>query len=533
MNETSRIRGTILAVALVLGAGGMNESAAHSDGTDLAVPGETSPPGPEPAFDANRALKLSPSDTTNALHITLPEAPAPRKSSQQSEPLQVGFDRDMPKEHQNDLTPQMEWVPLDDGTVAGTVSVTSSGALSMRMGVIVDLPPAGEMRFFGTDATQLFPVITREDIVWKGGKPQTLWSPVVEGDTIGVEIVLPSEESRSSFSFEIDSVSHIYAADGGFGYAPVLDCPNHIDVQCRAGRFPRNQENAVASILFQEPGGTFVCSGTLMNDRDSSTRVPYFLTAHHCIANSAAARSVIARWFFQRARCGGSDIDSRVTDTQGGTDLLATRGAQDATLLRFRNAVPGGVYFSGWDPSRIRHRTTAHGIHHPDGDVKKYSAGHTTRDVRYELHGTSIRVENAYEFDFTDGTAEPGSSGSGLFRGTHLIGVASATDDGSCTTRNAFYGSFSHFFPQVSQWLAGTSPPPPPPPPPRDDHGNTPGTATNVSIPSTTPGVLEEGGDKDYFRLNVPRAGEFRAFYHRKHRYLRDAVQRNDSGRPE
>lgn len=40
----------------------------------------------------------------------------------------------------------------------------------------------------------------------------------------------------------------------------------------------------------------------------------------------------------------------------------------------------------------------------------------------------------------------------------------------------------------------------------RDDHGDTIGTATTVSVPSTTPGNLEEGGDKDYFRLAVPEA---------------------------
>ena len=43
-----------------------------------------------------------------------------------------------------------------------------------------------------------------------------------------------------------------------------------------------------------------------------------------------------------------------------------------------------------------------------------------------------------------------------------------------------------------------------------DDHGDTFDTATAVSIPSTTPGVLEEGkqdGDRDYFRVVVAEAG--------------------------
>ena len=43
-----------------------------------------------------------------------------------------------------------------------------------------------------------------------------------------------------------------------------------------------------------------------------------------------------------------------------------------------------------------------------------------------------------------------------------------------------------------------------------DDHGDTFDTATSVSIPSTTPGELEEGkedGDRDYFRVVVAAAG--------------------------
>ena len=124
-----RIRLTILVTVLLLIAGGAKESATDSDETGPVVPGETSPLEPEPAFNPNQALKLSPSDTGNALHITLPEAPASRQSSPLGGPLKVGFDREVPGEFRSNLTPRIEWVTLDDGTLAGTVSVTSIGAL--------------------------------------------------------------------------------------------------------------------------------------------------------------------------------------------------------------------------------------------------------------------------------------------------------------------------------------------------------------------------------------------------------------------
>ena len=38
--------------------------------------------------------------------------------------------------------------PLDDGSIAGTVLVTSPGALAMRAGIRAELGPEGEIRFF-------------------------------------------------------------------------------------------------------------------------------------------------------------------------------------------------------------------------------------------------------------------------------------------------------------------------------------------------------------------------------------------------
>ena len=138
--------------------------------------------------------------------------------------------------------------------------VTSPGATDMRMGVLVDLAPGGELRFFGADAGRHFSVFTREDLAWEGSKPQILWSPVVKGDTIGVEITLPSRAARSTFSFRVDRISHGYR-DGverapESGHVPEApDCPGyHRDYQqplepvparsgCRTVSFVRNRDS--------------------------------------------------------------------------------------------------------------------------------------------------------------------------------------------------------------------------------------------------------------------------------------------------
>lgn len=49
-------------------------------------------------------------------------------------------------------------------------------------------------------------------------------------------------------------------------------------------------------------------------------------------------------------------------------------------------------------------------------------------------------------------------------------------------------------------------------PNPRDDHGNSPSTATLVSPNSTTAGVIEQPGDLDVFRVVLPSAGRLTAY---------------------
>ena len=71
----------------------------------------------------------------------------------------------------------------------------------------------------------------------------------MKGDTIGVEISLPSADALSAFSFSIGKVSHIDGPIEATTFDPLrLNCTNHIDVQCAQGRFPATQADAVASM---------------------------------------------------------------------------------------------------------------------------------------------------------------------------------------------------------------------------------------------------------------------------------------------
>ena len=222
-------------------------------------------------------------------------------------------------------------------------------------------------------------------------------------------------------------------------------------MQCAQERFPSTQADAVASILFDDDDGTFVCSGTLLNDTLDDTFIPYFLTAHHCVPRAEVANTVEAWWFFRRAECGLVEIDERFAVTYGGADLLATSLAQDSTLLRLRGGLPAEVSYAGWSADPVLHPAVVHGLHHPRGDEMKYSAGRTLGqgDVPVTNLGT---VLNAIVVRWRDGATEGGSSGSGLFDGEHLIGALSAGNR-VCEGGTDAYGSLHDFFPQVRRWL--------------------------------------------------------------------------------
>ena len=426
-----------------------------------SVDGAVSPAASQDAAGAaNRRLKLDPAATATALRIVLPppDAAESRKSEAESRgnrPLRIGFPRSMPSQFRGDLSPNIDWISLDDGSIAGTVLLTSPGALAMRVSIRAELGAEGEIRFFAPDAAEGhsgrgresrdLPVITREDF-YEGGEPEILWSPTVEGDTLGMEITLPSREALSAFSFRIEQVSHIYVSMGSLGFflAKQLDCDNHVDVQCRAGSIPGDNQDAVGRIRYVKGGSSYACSGTLLNDSDDDTTIPYFLTANHCLSTGTVARTVEARWFYQRESCGSTQIDPRFATTYGGADLLATSVAQDSTLLRFKEELPGGLVLSAWSADPVSIPAQVYGIHHPDGGVKKYSAGHVfgQEDSRTcvdpQLDIGCFTVRNALFVRWSDGTTEGGSSGSGLFRapeggssgsglfrGSHLIGALS------------------------------------------------------------------------------------------------------------
>ncbi len=242
--------------------------------------------------------------------------------------------------------------------------------------------------------------------------------------------------------------------------------PCQVDVTC----YPEWEQTsrAVALILFESGNSSYACSGTLLNTRQQSF-TPYFLTAAHCITSDSDARTVEAFWLFRTATCNGvAPAASDLTSTLGARQILRlgdfddTRGDFNLLLL---DAVPDGVVFSGWDPQKIPLGSSVVGIHHPAGEEQRITFGTTVPDNYYGVSGNYLIVQEDL------GRTEEGSSGSGLFSASNVLGGVLSfgpvvrRGQTVCDLQPSYvgYSSFSALYPEVSDYLEDVSPPPPDP----------------------------------------------------------------------
>ena len=156
----------------------------------------------------------------STLSIVLPCVSEAEKSAleenkrNRSGPLQIGFGRAVPTEYRGDLAARLEWssgseTDADGGPVVAALTVTSPGAAALRVGLRAKLAAGATLRFSSlSDPEQQFRPFTHEDF---GSSADVVWSPVIEGDTVRVDINLPSSEALPTFSLFLDRVSHIVA----------------------------------------------------------------------------------------------------------------------------------------------------------------------------------------------------------------------------------------------------------------------------------------------------------------------------------
>ena len=251
-------------------------------------------------------------------------------------------------------------------------------------------------------------------------------------------------------------------ADGTLTAAVETDAEDcHLDATC----YPEWSSSAtgVALMVFEASGGSFTCSGTLLNNRRQDL-TPYFLTAAHCVATEQEARSVTAFWSYQTRTCNGDLPDLQSVPRTEGAGLLSTLGGAgypdgDMTLLQLEGDLPGGIVFQGWDAAPHPVGSQVTGIHHPQSDdwgfFKRISFG---RIIPESAFVTSDDTYFNVSWPVGQGYTEPGSSGSAVFSNAEtVVGALSGGDivGYACPTEPVvdYFTNFSAFYPHVRPFI--------------------------------------------------------------------------------
>ena len=415
--------------------------------------------------------------------------------------MQVGFPREVARARDSQSTAQLlQWSATPSGGQIAALAFKSGSAEGMRIGVVVQtLAPQAIVRFYPSGGSKAVEVAGKDinealalnlasgDTSEEG---RTYWGPFLKGETGVFEIELPAGISTASTLIAIPRISHFFldplgkeSLTGGLqkddvitGGAAKAAASCNLDVSCNTPLSTASK--AVASMDIVKNAASYVCTGTLLNDADS-TGTPYFLTADHCIATQTVASTLDTYWFYRSSACNNGLLNPGYQLRTGGAVLLFRRTAvsntsssqpvsTDTSFLRLNAAPPAGAVFSGWSAARqsVYNGTNYTGLHNPDGDLQKYSIGQITGysyidnfDFAYTSPIDSAR--GMYRVTWSQGITEPGSSGSGLFLDANSTNpkIVGQLWGGSsvCTapTSPDFYGRFDLAFQDsLAQWLS-------------------------------------------------------------------------------
>lgn len=361
------------------------------------------------------------------------------KKDKTNKTLRIGVKRELPQavtllKSKSNLG---DWTILPDGSRIWRLRIDAPGAIGIRVHIRGIVMP---------EQCEIFAYDTHERKQIRGPySDRTLrakdefWTSTVFSESVTVECYCPTDIYRDKFKLTVDQIIQIYRDP--LSMEKEGDC--HNDVTCYPDWSP--EANAVAGIIF----GAYWCTGFLINDKDPSTYIDYFITANHCIDNQSKADDTEYYWFFQTDTCNGTPPSlSSVPSTDGGADYLAGQdesSGNDFTFLRLRNESPPGVTYAGWTIESPSSSETLTGIHHPIA-YKRISFGNLdSSDANY------------WKIHWYSGVTEHGSSGSPLFDDSHrFIGqLWGGYSDCSYPDGIDKYGRFDVTYTHIQSWLYG------------------------------------------------------------------------------
>lgn len=336
------------------------------------------------------------------------------------------------------------WEELPNGDRVWRLKIQSEGAQTINFIFNQFKLPVGAQLFIYNDSkTDVRGAFTYKNNLPHGG----LGTDLIVGDLITLELYEP-KEVQGKTKLQIGHVVHGYRS---LNYLKNLEKtvdigksgPCNINVVCPIAN---NWRDEIRSIGLMIRNGTAFCTGALINNT-CEDGTPLFLTADHCV-NTNQVGSYVIRFNFESTTCNNNSGPYITNQSISGTTLRALNAGSDFCLLELSSAPPldYNVFYAGWDRNTAPPQNSV-GIHHPRGDLKKFSVDDNPATTSSFSGATTWRVGN-----WEQGTTESGSSGSPLFNQNRKIVGQLYGGSASCSSiTEDQYGKFD-----VS-WNAGSS----------------------------------------------------------------------------
>jgi hypothetical protein len=403
-------------------------------------------------------------------------------------PHKIGFSRTIPGlASASNTGSSLKWQPAPGGGKIAAISITSPGALGVRLGILIqDLPASAVLRFYAQNFSDsiVVPAQTILNTIQRNQRAgdttdegRTYWSPYIDGPEVTLELELPAGTTPDSVAISVPRVLHMFesrlaaapAASQKLSVGASGSC--EVDVTCYLAW--SKESNATSLMEFVDAGSAFLCTGTLLNTIPA-TFIPYFLSANHCISTQTTASTLETVWFFRSTSCNSGTVNPNVQTLTGGATLLYATASTDTSFLWLDGVPPFGAAYAGWQSNTPSLGVGFTEIHHPMGDLQKITFGTTvgyvtctpaTGNDTFQCMPATEAAGTHLSGSFGLGTVEGGSSGSGIFitdntSGNHYLIGQLHGGSSSCTVTDgtSFYGRFDvAYSAALSTWLTPAS----------------------------------------------------------------------------
>ena len=259
----------------------------------------------------------------------------------------------------------------------------------------------------------------------------------IQGDHLKLDFYVPSK-MIDSFEVAVSQIIFAYKDifhKGRKTFGSSGNCNRNIN--CPEADIWQDVKRSVVMILASN--NTRLCTGTLINNvKQDST--PYLLTASHC---NLATNSIFVFGYENSSPNCLTNADGSVANSISGAFARAENTYSDFKLFELSSTPPASyqAYYAGWDARGIA-PYQASTIHHPSGDIKKFS-----QDQDSAISSAYSPPNNNTHWQIGNweiGTTEQGSSGAPLFDAFKRVVGQLEGGSASCSQNlEDYFGKFS------------------------------------------------------------------------------------------